>query len=53
MWISRKRLNELEKKIADLEEQVQSQQTVKIDVNECKEAFEKAWYRVGKGSFSC
>lgn len=53
MWISRKRFNELEKKVADLEGQVQGQQTVKIDVNECKEVFEKAWSRVGKGSFSC
>lgn len=29
MWISRKRLEELEKRIADLEDKVQDQQTVK------------------------
>ena len=33
MWISKKRWESLEKRIADLEEQVQSQHETKVDID--------------------
>lgn len=48
MWISKKKWESLEKRIADLEGQVQSQLKVKIDINAIRQYFHR--YATNRGN---
>lgn len=50
MWISKKKWESLEKRIADLEVQVQSQLKVKIDINAIRQYLHRHAVNYGSGA---